>query len=247
MTYTIHAFIICWPGKEENARHIANEIQHSVDRLTVIYSNRTAKTEAGAGHWVKVSDDWYYGKKFMHSLQLNTGNIMLQIQADAVSGNWKEVVNRCKAAHTDSPNVGVWAPDFDYTAWRTEKVMILENGDGKIAHVAQTDGIVWSVSEPVIRRLKEFDYDANNIGWGIDWAAITYSLANNLLVVRDTSVVIDHPRSRGYSAELGDQQMSLFLEQLTVQEEIQRRLLNAIMKNNVAAVKKRDSMKSPAK
>ena len=55
----IHAFIICWTGMEDNARHIASAIEHEVEQLTVIYSNQSGTIEAGAGHWVQVPDEWF--------------------------------------------------------------------------------------------------------------------------------------------------------------------------------------------
>lgn len=224
---SVHAFIICWPGKEESARRIADAIQPAVEYLTVIYSNKNGTTEQGAGDWVKVPNDWYYGKKCQECLRLHTGEIMLHITADVVTHDWPQLVSRCKSMHVQYDHLGVWAPDIDYTDWNLETVKIADIKDSQLALVAQTDSIVWSLSAPVVKRLQELDYECNNYGWGIDWFAVSYAIANNMLVLRDMSVKVMHPKGTGYGGTLASRQMYLFLAQMTPQEKIQFTLLHA--------------------
>jgi hypothetical protein len=223
----VHAFIICWPGQEESARRIADAVQHAVEYLTVIYSNQTETTEKGAGDWVKVPNEWYYGKKCQECLRLHAGEIMLHITADVATPDWPQLVSRCKSMHAQYENLGVWAPDIDYTDWNLETVRIADLKDSQLVFVAQTDSIVWSLSAPVVKRLQELDYECNNFGWGIDWLAISYATANNLLVLRDLSVKIMHPKGTGYGGSLASRQMYLFLAQMTPQEKVQFTLLHA--------------------
>ena len=68
-----HAFIICWPGKELDTEKIAKQIINYVDILTVIYSTKENSTLKGNGNWHKVSDEWFYGKKFNEILNLFKG------------------------------------------------------------------------------------------------------------------------------------------------------------------------------
>ncbi len=224
---SVHAFIICWPGKEEASRSIADAVQHSVDYLTVIYSNTTDATEEGPGDWVKVPNEWYYGKKCKECLRLFAGEIMLHITADVTTPDWSQLVSRCKSLHAQYENLGVWAPDIDYTDWNLKTVKIADIKGTQLALVAQTDSIVWSLSASVVQRLQELDYECNNFGWGIDWLAISYATANNLLVLRDMSVKIAHPRGTGYGGSLASKQMYLFLAQMTPQERVQFTLLHA--------------------
>jgi len=216
----IHAFIICWTGKEDSARHIANSIQSSVEYLTIIYSNTTGKIEEGAGKWFKVPNEWYSGKKFQKCLQLYSGTIMLYIAADVTTNNWPRLINRCRNTHAQYKNLGIWAPDIDYTPYNSKRVIIANIKESQFALVSNTDSIVWSLSNPVVRRLKELDYECNNLGWGIDWLAISYALANNLLVIRDLSIKIIHPKGTGYDQPLAQKQMTIFLNQLTNREKL---------------------------
>ena len=154
---------------------------------------------------------------------------MLQIQADATSENWPQVIRRCREAHVAYKDLGVWSPDVDCTHWHIEHVRIAQLKDTPFAVVLQTDGIVWSLSESVIQRLREFDYESNNLGWGIDWAAISYAMSHGLMVLRDTSITIRHPKDTGYDKKLASQQQRVFLSQMSLQEKMQFELLNTFI------------------
>lgn len=223
----IHAFIICWTGKEDSARHIANSIQPYVEYLTVIYSNTTGKIEEGDGKWVKVPNEWYSGKKYQKCLQLYLGTIMLLIAADVATDDWPRLIERCKKTHVKYENLGIWSPDIDYTPYNSKRVIIANIKESQFALVSNTDSIVWSLSNPVVRRLKELDYECNNLGWGIDWLAISYALAHNLFVIRDLSIKIIHPKGTGYDELRAKMQMNIFLKQMTNHEKLMLSWLNA--------------------
>ncbi|MFM7000441.1 MAG: glycosyltransferase [Limnohabitans sp.] len=223
---TVHAFVISWEGHEEHARHIATQLVGKVDFLTVIYSNATAQSWTGPGQWHQVPNDWYYGKKFREALRLNQGDIHLQIQADADSPDWAQVVSSCKTAFDSVADLGVWAADADFTPWHTNRVALARHSNSRLAFVAQTDGVVWAMSHQVRERLKSMDFERNNLGWGIDWAAIAFAYANHLTVVRDTDVLVRHPKGTGYSGAQAKVQMDAFLKQLTSQEQLVYLLLN---------------------
>lgn len=233
----MHAFIICWTGMEENARAIAEAIVDDAEFLTVIYSNNQESDTTGPGTWIRVPDAWFYGMKFRECLRLHRSGIMLQIQADANSADWGKVLRNCRQAHADHAMLGIWGPDLDYTPWNID---IAKTGDlekGRLALVAQTDGIVWSLSEQILARLGELDYECNNIGWGIDWIAIAYARCHNLLVARDLSITIQHPSGTAYSRDLATEQMQAFLAQMTAQEADQYMLLNSFIGQRVSQVR----------
>ena len=217
----VHAFIISWKGMQRRASDIADAVFEFADDVTVIYSNEEDAIETGKGHWVQVPNEWFYGKKFEECLRQHTSGVMLQIQADASSNDWGAVVEKCRETYRSQPNVGVWAPNVDFNAWVTERVSIRRVDSAETVAVANTDGVVWSVSEAVVRRLSKLSYDVNNMGWGVEWAAIAYSMANNLLVLRDLSITILHPKGSGYGRQTAGVQMDAFFAQLTVQESIQ--------------------------
>jgi hypothetical protein len=213
----IHAFVISWKGMQHRASRIADAVFE--------FADEDDSVETGSGHWIQVPNEWFYGRKFEECLRQHTSGVMLQIQADASSSDWGAVVEKCRETYRDQPNVGVWAPNVDFNAWVTERVSIRRVISAETVAVANTDGVLWSMSEAVVRRLSELAYDVNNMGWGVEWAAIAYSMANNLLVLRDLSITILHPKGSGYGRQAAGAQMDAFFAQLTVQESIQLDLL----------------------
>ena len=179
--------------------------------------------------WQIVDNSWFFGKKFEHSINSNRGDIFLLIHADADVDDWQELVIRCRSAFAAFADLGVWAPNIDYTPWTSNRTSIgMLTGEHEI--VAQTDGIVWALSCLVVERLKKFDYTNNNLGWGIDWAAIAFAFANRLLVLRDHSIHVRHPKGTGYQHERANLQMRGFLQQLTLQE----RLILVLLERSIA-------------
>jgi len=151
--------------------------------------------------------------------------VLLQIQADAHVDDWAHLISRCRFAFTTHPEVGVWGPNVDYSMWSTDRVLIGDfDPENSLVSVRQTDGIVWALAEPVIERMRAADYSGNRLGWGIDSLAIAWAYANNMLVVRDTSITVDHPRGQGYGHEEAAQQLDWFLEQFSPQERIQMKI-----------------------
>jgi len=228
----IGAFIICWTGKEENAKIIANEIINLVDELYIIYSNKDNNIISGSGVWVKVPDDWFFGSKFRETLLISTSNSILHIHADTYSENWPNIINNFKNALKLFPNLGIWTPEIKTTTWNTSAVSITSISETNYVFVAQTDCLVWGITSEVINRLKTLNYDSNKYGWGIDFAAVAFSYVNNLLVIRDTSIKIIHHKGTGYSESEANVQMIQFLEQLTMQEKVMAELLNRYVNYN---------------
>jgi uncharacterized membrane protein len=222
---TLHAFIICWAGKEENVETIARSIVGVADRVTVIYSTQDESERNGSGEWVQVPNEWFYGRKFRRTLELSTADITLQIQGDVSCGDWKTLIERCRHVYETTPAVGIWAPEVDYTWWDTEAVGIHRDVEKQLTYVSNTDGIIWSFSKSVRERLSQFTYEMNNFGWGVECAAIAHAYANNMLVLRDMTTAVVHPVGCGYGRVEASQQMATFLEQLTPQEAVMHRLV----------------------
>lgn len=223
---TVHAFVICWPGKEESAEIIASSLMGGDDRVTVIYSTADGSRRSGSGEWVQVPNDWFYGRKFRRSAELSAADITLQIQADVSCNDWRRLIDRCRHVHETLPDVGVWGPEVTYTPWDTWSIEIVRDLDKQLSFVVQTDGVCWSFSKPVLERLKELQYEMNNLGWGVEWAAALYAHTNSLMVVRDLSVEVFHPPGTGYSRGEADKQMAAFIGQLSPQEQVAYKLHN---------------------
>lgn len=217
----LHVNVLAWTGFEDKAKAIEQAVTPHADQVSVVYSVPDNAPDI-PDTWTTVDYECFYGCKFAKTLQLHEGGILLQIQADASVPDWGHLIARCRKAFLDHPEIGVWAPDIDYTMWVTNKVFLRDfDPENSLISVRQTDGIVWAMSEAVVARMKKADFSNNRLGYGIDSLAIAYSYANNMVVCRDTSIVVDHPKGKGYSHEEATAQFEQFLSQFSHQERIQ--------------------------
>lgn len=221
----VHVFVIAWPGVQEQAKCIAAQVQGHADSLTVIYSSADGSEWSGAGDWRQVSNEWFFGWKFQQALQWFRGDVLLVLHADAHHPNWAEVVSRCRQRFETIEALGVWAPECDNTFWPLDQVAIARWKESECFMVSQTDCIVCAFSAKVVHRLNQLKLDDNNLGWGIDWAAIAYAYSHHQLVLMDTSLKIAHALGTGYAKDQALQQMTSFLRQLTPQEQVVLQLL----------------------
>jgi hypothetical protein len=224
----VHVFVIAWPGVESNALHIAQSLSGLADKLSVIYSTKNDQPLTGPGQWEQVSHKDFFGKKFKKMLDTFQGDVCLLVHADTFHDSWSDILGACRTAFVERRGqLGVWAPDIDHknVSIQVARLGFLDK-HGQSA-VTQTDCVVCAFASPVIDRLKQLDYSHNNLGWGIDWAAIAYAYTHNMLVVIDHNLMVAHAQSRGYSSYEAQSQMEIFLSQLTVQEQLMYRMLQA--------------------
>ncbi|WP_136444161.1 glycosyltransferase [Pacificoceanicola onchidii] len=215
MPSAIHAVIISWEGQHDRAQDIARQLTGVVDKLTVLYSNTAEAPEDGPGSWVQVPQSWYFGRKFRAALDLvEPGDIQLQIQADVSYDDWPRLVADCEKAFAGHPDVGVWAPDLTWTPYPTADVSEGPLEGSGLTRVAQTDGVVWAFGPRVAEHMRGLDYEGNNLGWGIDWVALSFARQGGQCAVRDTAHLVTHPESRGYHGGEAAQHMKTFLSQL---------------------------------
>ena len=215
MPSAIHAVIISWEGQNDRALAIARALEGSVGKLTVIYSNTAGDRETGPGTWMQVPQSWYFGRKFAAALDLVTrSEIQLQIQADVSYDAWPALAEDCARAFAQHPRIGVWTPELSWTPWPTPVVEEGPLDDSGLIRVAQTDGVVWAIAPAVLDQLRPLDYEVNNLGWGIDWVAVSHARKLGLDVVRDPRHLVQHPEARGYHGGEAAQHMKGFLAQL---------------------------------
>lgn len=228
-TPPIHVNILAWIGHEEKARAIESAVEPVADQLSVIYSLPENPPEYPA-HWNTVPYECFFGCKFKTALDLHDGGVMLQIQADAHYEDWAGLVRRVRDTFTELPELGLWGPSVDYSMWTLDKVYLQDfDPERSLLAVRQTDGIVWALSDQVIQRMRKADYSMNPLGWGIDSLAVAYAYTHNLLVLRDTSVHVSHPKGKGYGREEAAKQLEKFLRQLSFQEQL---MLNITRRGN---------------
>lgn len=232
----LHVAIISWADKGPNAARIAASLAPHA-RVTVIYSNPGELPEVGAGHWIQLPNTAYFGPKFVTALQETASDeVLLLIHADTDFSDWPHLADRCAKAFATLPDLGLWAPDFTHTPWPSDLVRLLPQPEAtELISVMQTDGIITAFAPATLNRLHKLDLSANNLGWGIDWAAVAFCYASGLRVVRDTSLVVTHPRSRGYRGGAAAEAMHALFAQLTLPERTQIALLRGYFNDRKAA------------
>lgn len=150
--------IISWEGMHESAKRIAENIKDAADGLIIIYSNKAEKKETGPGIWIQCPNSDYFGRKFDTLLNnILPECTLLLIQADAISSDWPKLINRYRHVMRERPDVGLWSPNIDNSAFPTSWVSIANSGDGLVA-VLQTDAIVLGMNPDVLDRLRSVDY-----------------------------------------------------------------------------------------
>lgn len=214
----LHAVVISWDGMFEAASGIAESLHPSVDHLDVIYSNAADTSETGSGIWHAVPQSWFYGWKFRKALDLfmakPAATHLLIISADASHDDWASLAQRAAKVLRNDPGIGIWAPDLDETPWPTHKVALRQPTPDGCVEVIQTDGVVWAISSQVATKLASLAYQGNNLGWGIDWAAMRIAQKSGQRVFRDLTCAVRHPVTRGYNPERARLEMNDFLGQL---------------------------------
>ena len=215
----VTAALVSWRGMHDPAAAIATALDGVLDGLTVIYSNPEGREETGAGTWVQAAEEDFFGRKFQAlAAQVPPGNAMLLIQADASCDDWPGLARRWAQMLARHPGIGVWTPQIDNTAYPFSLTAKRQWPQDGLCDVVQTDGIVLGIAPAVLDRLRALDYSQNNLGWGIDWAAVAFCGTQGLAVVGDPTVRVSHPASRGYADDAARWQMEAFFTQLTDEE-----------------------------
>lgn len=216
----MQAFVVSWSGQSDHSCAIATELLLAGLEVWIIHSrSESFGDEAIQGiRMIELEDSNFFGQKFNTILQCWNGEPILLVQADARAEDWGYVVERFRQAVSHG-SIGVWAPSISSTPWRDNVVKIRELGGTDYTQVSQTDAIVIGFSADVIRRIAEFDFRDNNLGWGIDWAAITVAITQGLLVIRDRACLVFHTPGSGYSHEQAFVEQEKFLDQLSHAEK----------------------------
>jgi len=198
-------FIFAWPGYFEAAARLEIALQQRGCHVTVVASGAPRDNQ----NWIHLSEDAYFGEQFLECLSRFDGDVLVHIQADAGIPDFDIFLNRLKLGHSH-PNIGIWAPDVDYTFYQTRLVrrdfanLDQRNLDPRILPVLNTDCTCWSLAVPVVQALRDLGITESHFGWGWDSVAAAISDDLGLLVIRDSSIKIRHPRGTNYNSQLAE-------------------------------------------
>jgi hypothetical protein len=216
---SLHAFVLCWPGREAAAHDIAGALAGTADHLTVLYKNDTGQDESGPGDWRRIPSERYYGWQFQESLRLNRGDIMLHVQADAIHSDWLNVARRCRQTFEANRGLGIWSPNVYHSWYIPELTQVSPPRPDGVADVTCTDGVVWALSSALVERLRRLDFSENNIGWGLGEAAAALAVTNDMGVVMDLELEVIHPKGSGYDRTKALAQAKSFSTQLSASQQ----------------------------
>lgn len=219
-------FIVSWAGQHANAEHMARQLAAYNEDLCIVFSDPDPNLVLNVRcRTIRRPNDQFFSDKFKACLDATGGKLLLLLHADCTCDDWAAIVRRCIDWHGAKPSVGIWAPLITGGTWPLEKTRIVSLKGTDLSVVAQPDSICFSLTAPLIERLRRVDYSGNKFGWGIDWLMTCAAFSRNLLVVVDEGVRVYHPPSRGYDGKAASEAMQEFSSQFSLIETILLRLL----------------------
>jgi hypothetical protein len=227
---SLHTFIISWKGQHARAAAIARDVAAVSDVVSIVYSDPDPQTAPEADCLLIRRDDaLFWADKFNACLEHlpADADLLLVIHADCDCDDWAGLVTASRRAHREYPRIAVWAPLISFTPYPLKHTLLGRFFNSPMKLVAQTDGIVFSLSKAAITRMRALDYSKNLYGWGIDWVFMAFTYANKLFAVVDPRVQVRHPESHGYSQHNANALMQDFLKQLGPSEYVQYALLSS--------------------
>ncbi len=198
---TCIVYIISWKRVSENARNVFDAVKRVHDQTFIL--NCDENFSMNRGESVIEADDSYYFTKQMYTIFNHCNTRFPESHIMTITGDvspiadWKGVIDRCMTGFKKH-KAGIVAPNVDYTS-HSDKIKDL---DDNYSIVENTDCTVWTLKPCVYKFLLNTDIDKyNKFGWGIDWLLIKVCEKNDLLVIRDYSHTIQHPKDHGYGNE----------------------------------------------
>lgn len=226
-------FIISWAGQHSNAIHIANQIEKLTNKISIVYSDPDPNFSFPSKfRFLKRPNHLYWEDKFKSCLDNCNDDNMLVIHADCSCDHWVNMVEKCLHANSSKLNIGVWAPEIKGSQYTLKTTGMGIINSTNLQLTCLTDGIVFSLSNSIMQRMRKLDYGENIYGWGLDRLfCITAHLVGKLVVI-DTSVSVTHPNIRGYDSKAAIEGMGKFLCKLNHNEIIIFKLIDSYIRLN---------------
>lgn len=208
--------IISWQGMNARAKATAEALCGAGLAVTVVYSSDSEADETGAGHWVRVPQEQFFGAKFDVLLDhIAADETLLLVQADAECDDWPALAARFTDVLTRIPGLGLLTPEIENTPYPLNVTGVGQYDESGLFEVLHTDAIVLVIAPAIVERLRGLDFSLNNLGWGIDWTALCHARAQGMLALCDRAIKVRHPEGRGYDWLQAESQMREFVTQMT--------------------------------
>jgi len=222
---SVQVFIISWKGQHKNATIIYNQIHALQVPVKIVFSDPDKSFNfPNEINIIRRENHLFWGDKFKACMEFADFKNTLIIHADCIFENWGDLIIKYSQAIENIKQLAVYAPAVDFSSFPVNKTKLMRLNP-IFTSVCFIDCIVFGISAEVIKRMKLLDYDQNIYGWGIGQIIAAFSVVNNKLLVIDNSMIIKHPKSRGYPTKEALDQMSIFLKQATNAERAYINLL----------------------
>ena len=148
----IQPFIFNWKGQYEKTLKTESQLLEIFDNVTVINSYEDYKKD----NWINLHKDAYFAEQFVAACKMFDGDVMMHVQGDATYHDWKSIVRSAKRYYFEY-DYGIYAPNVDFTAYRSRAVDLGNRGLEKyinLKNVSSTDCTAWFINKDI---LKEFE------------------------------------------------------------------------------------------
>ena len=197
----IATYIFSWKRVSQQAPDLFRAVRTAFTNTTFINCDEHTTVPADIQPCIERDDSYYYGGQFETAIRdCPPGKILCCIVGDVeAAAPWATIRDNCVATF-NTGKVGIYAPNVDWTPHTARGPQWV----GPLYHVPNTDCTCWFIHPTIVNFMRPIEYmSLSNIGWGIDKIAIEESKKRGLCVLRDYSVLVRQPKSRGYSNELG--------------------------------------------
>jgi hypothetical protein len=206
----IQAFIFNWPTENSNVFELERRIGEVVD---VVVINSDERLRDRYNHWIHLHESAYFSAQWNKAMEIFNGDLLFHIQADANFDDFDGLLRRA-ADVLKRKEIGVYEPNVDFTLITYNPASLPQIEPG-LFEVPLTDCTCWFVAADVLRELPRVDLSVNRYGWGICGGVAAVCRLQEKVCVRDYTMTVRHPRSRGYCSKAALQERGAYLDTLS--------------------------------
>jgi len=205
----IQNFIFTWNQFVPNAIDIESKIS-KYGKTTVINSNVNEKRD----HWINLNDGYFAEQwnTLVSNIDSDT-DFVFHIQSDAIVKDFEKLYSRFFEI-VSKYDVGIYAPNVDYT-WHKYNIDLLNKVEENIYEVPNTDCICWFINTKITKDKIIYNLDTNIIGYGVDWYYSAECVLQNKYILRDYTILVDHPTHKNYDGVKGNEMFTIWFEEQT--------------------------------
>ena len=199
----IQNFVFNWNQYTDNAIKHENNLT-KFGKTIVINSNVNFKKS----HWINLNDAYFSEQwnTLISNIDSDTDYIF-HVQADAIIDDYDKLYSQFLKT-TSKYDIGIYTTNIDYT-WHKYNKNALNRLEENLYEIPNTDCTCWIINTQIMSKNPLYNLKTNRLGHGGDWYYSAKSKLANKRVIRDYSILINHPFHRNYDTnEAGD---SLFV------------------------------------